>query len=173
MSIFHQQFTNSEIVAATGVTNFQLQNWLKRGQIVGQRDSAVEGGGSPGKHRRFSFFNLMEVAIAKALIDLGVSDMQRVTNAAAAFAHTGDCINGDRPARTPGLPFEKGQTLLIVGPERSEEYQILPTERLGLVAALAQHGVGAVVLNASKVFENTLRRAGFDPAAILREAYEG
>lgn len=170
MSIFHQQFTNSEIVAATGVTNFQLQNWLKRGQIIGH---GVEGGGSPGKHRKFSFFNLMQIAVAKALIDVGMTDMQQVTHAAGCFAHTGDMAIGNRPERIPGFPFKEGKTLLIAGPERSEEYQLLSSERLGLAAAIFKHGVGAVVINVSAVFENTLRRAGFDPIEITREAYKG
>lgn len=170
MSIFHQQFTNSEIVTATGVTNFQLQNWLKRGQIIGQ---GVEGGGSPGKHRKFSFFNLMEIAVAKALIDVGMSDMQRVTYAAAGFAHTGDGAIGNRPGRVPGCPFKEGKTLLLVGPNRTDEYQLLSSERLGLAAAILQHGIGAVVIDVSQVFEITLRRAGLDPAEAIREAYRG
>lgn len=173
MSIFHKQFTNSEIVTATGVTNFQLQNWLKRGQIVGQGEWEVEGGGSPGRHRRFSFFNLMEVAVAKALIYVGLTDMQRVTHVAAGFAHTGDNAIGSRPGRLPGLPFKEGKTLLIVGPDRVEEYQLKATERLGLAAAILLHGIGAVVIDVSEVFNNTLRRAGLDPAATIRAAYEG
>lgn len=171
MSIFQQQFTNSEIVTATGVTNFQLQNWLKRGQIVGQ---GVEGGGSPGKHRKFSFFNLMEIAVSKALIDTGLTDMQRVTHAAASFAHVGRGSIGDRPARQPGFPFKEGKTLLIVGPDRSREYQINRNDHpLGLLAAIKDHGIGAIVIDASDVFSLTLRRAGLDPAAALNEAYNG
>lgn len=172
MSIFHQQFTNSEIVAATGVTNFQLQNWLKRGQIVGQGDSEVGGGGGPGRHRRFSFFNLMEVAVAKALLDVGLTDMQRVTSAAVGFAHTGDGAIGSRPGRAPGCPFKEGKTLLIVGPNRTEEYQLLSSERLGLATAILQHGIGAVVIDVSEVFEITLHRARLDPAEAIRVAYE-
>ncbi|MTH34422.1 hypothetical protein GL279_07405 [Paracoccus limosus] len=171
MSIFHQQFANSEIVAATGVTNYQLQNWLKRGQIIGQ---GVEGGGSPGKHRRFSFFNLMEIAVSKALIDTGLTDMQRVTEAAAGFAHTGNGAIGDRPGRQPGFPFKDGKTMLIVGPERSAEYQIgLSDHPLGLLAAIKEHGIGAIVIDVSEVFSVTLRRAGLDPVAALNEAYNG
>lgn len=169
MSIFHQQFTNSEIVAATGVTNFQLQNWLKRGQIIGH---GVEGGGSPGRYRKFSFFNLMEIAVAKALIDVCMTDMQRVTEAAAGFAHTGNGAIGDRPGRQPGFPFKDGKTLLIVGPDRSGEYQIGPNDHpLGLLAAIKEHGMGAVVIDASEVFWVTLRRAGLDPEAAIKEAY--
>lgn len=165
---FQQQFTNGEIVAATGVTNVQLQNWLRRGQIIG---SGVEGGGSPGKHRRFSFFNLMEIAVATALIETGLTDMARVTNAARTFAHTGSVEVGNRARRLPGLPYEDGHTWLIVGTERTEEYQLLREDGLGFAAAIGQHGFGAVVLNITKVFNQTLRRAGLDPIEVMRAAY--
>lgn len=170
MSIFQQTFTNAQIVASTGVTNDQLQNWIRRDLIVGQ--GQIEGGGSPGRHRRFSFFNLMEIAIAKALLDAGLGDLQRTTQAAKHFAHVGRGEIGDRPERLPGFPFKDGKTLLIVGPRDAREYQVTQQERpLALYAAIKQHGIGALVIDASAVFETTLQRAGQDPALAMREAY--
>lgn len=172
MSIFHRRFLNAEIVLSTGVTNDQLQNWMKRGLIIGQ--DGVEGGGGPGRHRTFSFFNLMEVAIAKALIDAGQGDLQIATRTAKFFAHTGDGALPGKPARLPGLPFyvPNSKTLIISGAKRSEEYLLTGKDRpLSLYAAIMAHGSGATVIDASKVFQEVMTILDISAHFTLKEAY--
>ena len=112
--------------------------------------------------------------MAKALIDAGLSDLQSASKAAAMFAHTGDGPLPGKPGRASGFPFAVPgtKTLIIVGPNRSEEYALTAKDHpLALIAAIKGHGVGAVVIDASEVFERTLHRAGLDPVAAIKEAY--
>lgn len=98
MSIYQQRFTTGQVIAATGTTNASLQSWIRRGVIVGQKEGQIDMPGSPGIRRTFTFFNVMEIAIAKALTDGGM-DVTGAFQAGAMFAHSGD------ESRQPAMPF--------------------------------------------------------------------
>ncbi|WP_265502209.1 MerR family transcriptional regulator [Paracoccus beibuensis] len=163
---------NAEIVGATGVTNDQLQNWMKRGLIIGQ--AHVEGGGKPGKHRTFSFFNLIEISIAKALLDVGHTDLKLISRSAAEFAHVGTSRPG-RPRRLPGLPFgvPNSRTLFIVSPTRADAFLLQEgTSALAFYAAAMPGGSGATIIDASRVFDDVMTILGISAQLTLREEYE-
>jgi len=172
----HITFTTGQVVAATGVANESLQNWLKRELIVGQK--AIEGGGSKGRQRRYSFFNVIEIAMAKALIDAGLTALEPAFHAAHVFAHTGDS------RRLPACPFNQrpGYTLLLAGPGWADTFFMAPDAKaLELYAALVPQGrIGATFINASRVFDNVCSRlmeitgdSQFHPEAVLEAAYSG
>lgn len=172
MTILGRRFFNAEVLHATGITNDQLQNWMKRGLIISAED--VEGGGGPGRYRTFSFFNLMEVAIAKALIDAGQGDLRLVTRAAQVFAHTGNGPLPGKPARLPGLPFNvpESRTLMLSSPQRSEEYLLTKKDgALSLYAAIRSHGAGATVIDATDAFRVAMTRLDISPDFEMRAAY--
>jgi len=174
MTIYQQTFTTGQIVEATGVTNMNLQNWLKRNLIVGQKD--IQGGGSPGRHRQYSFFNLIEIAMAKALTEAGMTDMPTVFQAASSFSHGGT----HRPItaeRLPGMPFDisEGRTLLIAGPQWSEVIFFKNDESaISLFAKMRPRGsaLRCVVIDATDVFLRVIRAIGLEPHTVIREAYE-
>jgi hypothetical protein len=60
-------YTFADVMRLTGATKSHLTHWLKEGII----DAAVSPGAGPGYHRRFSFFNLVEAAIALEMNRLG------------------------------------------------------------------------------------------------------
>jgi len=176
MNIFHAKFSTGQIAQATGVNNDTLQNWMKRGLIVGQRE--IEGGGSQGRHRQYSFHNLMEIAAAKALVDAGMSDLKSVFYAAHMFAHTGNAMPNNRvPERVPGCPYNgTGITLLVAGMGWADEVFLSPKDTaLGLYTKLMnrahQSMEGCVLVNASQVFDRAVAGIGHHPEAVLAIAY--
>lgn len=167
MNIFHAKFSTGQVVEATGVSNDTLQNWLKRKLVVGQKD--IDGGGSQGRHRQFSFFNLIEIATAKALIEVGMTDLKSAFYAAGYFAHTGDA------ERAPGCPFNKetGITLLVAGQGWARDVFLSPTgSALELYNQIVQRGsIGATIVDMSQVFNLVTARVGYHPEAVLEIAY--
>jgi hypothetical protein len=173
-SPFSHTFSNRQVVEATAATSDNIQNWIVRGHLTGS--SLPEGGGSQGKHRRFSFHNLMEVAVAKALINAGLSNLDDVFLAAKHFAHIAD-TQDNKIRRLPGLPYRDGITLLIAGSGSYKAIKIGGAKRddLDLFAEMSGTNTGritgAVWLDASEIFRQVMTRAGFDPDAVMREAY--
>ena len=65
-------YSSSEVQSLTGVSRNQLTHWTDAGLLVA--DIAEAGG--RGKHRRFSFMNLVEAVVAKRLTGYGASRTQ-------------------------------------------------------------------------------------------------
>jgi hypothetical protein len=175
-NIFQAKFSTGQIVKATGVSNASLQTWLKRGIIAGHRDADIEGGGSPGLHRRFSFFNLMEIATAKAMIDCGVSDLATAFKAARTFAHIGaGPLPGETPERQPGLPFNDGRTLLCVGQSGGSYVECWKPGKdpLANIRIALGHPIGFVVIDMTALFDRVAASLEYHPQAILDFAYSG
>jgi hypothetical protein len=179
MDIYNERYSTSQVTAATGLPNHTLQSWLKRDLLVSPPGAPIEGGGNPGVHRRFSFQSIVEIAIAKALCDIGLATANAI-KAGAHFAHFGQAVAyypGEQlenfTPRRAGLPFKNssgGKTLICVSDETSGEFLWYPgTDIFTLIGN--KFGNGFVVLNASEVFERTVRALGFDPADVMTRAY--
>lgn len=176
MNIFHAQFSTGQVVDATGVSNATLQSWLKRELVVGQKDNPIVGGGSPGMHRRYSFFNVMEIAIAKALVDAGLGDLTVAFDAARRFAHVGCGRIGDRPERLPSVPYNTagiaGMTLLCVAGESSSITLWQPgKDPLPNISFELGHSDGFVLLKVDPVFERVVSKLGYQPHEVRQLAY--
>lgn len=176
MNIFHDQFSTGQVIAATGVSNATLQSWLKRDLIIGHKTSApIAGGGTPGAHRRYSFFNVMEIAVAKALLDAGAGNVSDAFKAASHFAHTGQGpLPGLSPERAPGLPFTTSAggclTLVCMSGNMSLETPYQPG--CDFYANVRNRlGPGCVVLEVNGLFERVTARLGYDFRDVLKDAY--
>lgn len=173
MNIFHETFSSGQVIDAAGITNHALQSWLRRDLVIGQKK--IEGGGSPGSYRRFSFRNVMEIAIAKALTDVGASSLESAFRAANLFAHVGGTEPGDNVDRIPGLPFDWRNgprlTILVVAGDRaavthwSQGCDFYVTARHRLDAR------GFVSLEVDPIFERVAHVLGYDYRDILNFAY--
>jgi DNA-binding transcriptional MerR regulator len=92
------------------VTNVPLPTlgrWLDRGTIKQSRRDKSSGGS--GQHRQFSRNTIVQIAIAKQLIDLGIS--AGPANAAASLFTE----HGQRD-RAAGEPFAQGRAILVIRP---------------------------------------------------------
>lgn len=173
MNIFHDRFTTGQVIAATGLPNHTLQSWLKRDLLIGKPGAPIEGGDGSGSHRRFTFYTIMEIAVAKALADLGLSAAHAI-KAAQHFAHTGHGQIGANPARNPGLPFDNrvggGFTLVCVAGERSTECFWQPGKDV-FANLRYQLGEGFVILEINDLFDRVLDALGYHPSAVMEIAY--
>lgn len=180
MNIFINDYSAADVSDATGVPPATLQNWLKRGVIVGHREGQIIGGGSPGRYRRFSFNAVMEIAVAAAFVKMGVA-LETAFLAGAKIAHIGEAYSfwvgeGEAPPaslRKPGLPWPRSQGDTLV---------TIQDGKPGIVRSVAGanplwdmfgggHPEGFCVVNASKIFDRVATRLGHHPSEILASAY--
>ncbi|CAH1653441.1 conserved hypothetical protein [Hyphomicrobiales bacterium] len=166
MSIFNAEFVTGQVLVAADVTNSALQTWIRRNLLVGHKNHEIDMPGSPGIKRKFSFFNVMEIAIAKALVDLGV-ELADAFKAAALFAHTGD------DDRLPSLPFRGvGFTLLCVSGPHSHAVQWKPdVDTVADVRVMLRQPKGWTTLEVMPVFDRVTVTLGYHPSAVVDEAY--
>ena len=180
MDLLNRKYTAQSVALATGTTAKQITDWCNQGQIVGQREPLGKG-----RKREFSFFNVMEVAGAVALMEVGIRSPADAFKAAGYFSHISsggsgwvgdDAITDDDPHRWPGLPyhFSEGDTFLAVWGDMSEvvlsddgtvnTYSIFPAMR---------RPAGFILLNMSAVFAQVMHRMALDYREVLDEAYDG
>lgn len=172
MSILQEQFKAADIVLAADVKPSKLQLWIHRRVIVG--GDKIQGGRGPGHHRKFTFYNVMEVAIANALLEAGLNDLKVAFSAAAIFAHTS---KGSRAgmARLPGLPFEAIPGVDTIFAVSGEQTCVVPNDgegdALGEIQRRLKHPNALFVVDASQVFEWVCSSLGIDAHQALVEAY--
>lgn len=181
MELLTRKFSATEVTEITGVTKYNLQSYLTRGHLsFGGED--IEGGAVQGKRRSFYFYTVMQIALAKSLIDLGMTAKSAFSHV-AEFSHTGGDPFMDEPGRWAGLPHhhEHGETILAVSGDRNSlgcwkmgEGDYLAKTLASLGGSQGALGVeGAVLVNASLVFAGVCRRLGLHPFEVLDEAYAG
>lgn len=171
MGIFDQWFSTPQVGAATDAGENKIQNWLKRGRVVGI--DKISGGGSQGSHRRFTFNGAMEIGIAEALLHAGFKDVERAFKAATVFAHSGLCTDLFTIERKPGCPCPgPGRTIMLVGPEAHFIIYADDTTTINSISALLHRcGGGATIIDAGLVFNRVVTRLGFQAGEVLNEAY--
>lgn len=184
MDIFNKSYTAQEIAEVTGTTVKNMANWADRGLIVSVNKDEV----GRGKARTYSWFMLMQVACATAIMDLGSDSPKNAFDAAAHFAHFGKGQSGwvgepptDRAVRWPGLPFHhmRGITMLYIAGQNSTVrlHRIWNKEPFSesyfqLEDDLRQSR-GHIALNVSEIFKEVCGRLGADYRVALDDAYRG
>lgn len=165
MKIFHEEFSTGQILKAADVSNAALQTWIRRGLIVGQKDTGIDMPGQPGKRRAFTYFNAVEIATAAALV-AGGCDLRDAFQAGAHFAHAG--TNG----RIPGLPFKDGLTVLCVAGDRSAD---LRWAKGVDIYVSARHALGQplsiTMLDMNELIDRVCVALGHHPQKVIDQAY--
>ncbi|TDX28023.1 hypothetical protein [Rhodovulum visakhapatnamense] len=170
MDFWNETWKAEAVAKAAGLPKEKLQLWLGRNHVLGQ---GMGGGGEKGRHRRFEFRNVMEIAIARALVDQGHRPADAF-KAAAVFAYSAVQHPG-----TPGLPLDPvgGDTFMAVAGDKVT-INYLPTGRGAMADFLAdltgpegnERDLEAfTMVNASAVFRAVCRELTLDASAILRE----
>lgn len=169
-NVLAETYASGQVAEAADITMSTLQNWLKRGVIIGHRD--IGGGGARGRHRRFTFFNVMEVATAAALTKLGVADLPLAFNAAATFAHSGEGELPGRPARLPSAPYRASRTLLAFAGTRVEVMPyVLGEDVLAVIRADLGRPEGVILLDLNDLFDRVCARLSMHPEAVMDQVY--
>ncbi|MCF3595478.1 helix-turn-helix domain-containing protein [Rhodobacteraceae bacterium LMO-12] len=166
-------FSASELSELTGAKPDSIQNWLKRDLIIGHKK--ITGGGGQGKHRRFTFHNMIEVAMAQTLINLHMGSKEAFA-ASANFAHAGGGgTTFNMPKRDPGLPFHfnHGETIFGVAGGWTFEELWKPGSSRDTYGNLRQHlhADHFLTVNASEVFNLVCARMDVHPYKVLDAAY--
>jgi hypothetical protein len=180
MDLLNRKYTAQSVALATGTTAKQITDWCNQGQIIGQKGTLGKG------HRReFSFFNVMEVAGAVSLMEIGIRSPADAFKAASHFAHTapggsgwvvdGEIIEGDsKPKRWPSLPYHPrdGETFLVVSGDLSKVVLSQRGELNTFSFFSRPRPAGFILLNMSEVFRAVTQRMALDYREALDEAYE-
>lgn len=173
MELFTRTFTSQSVAVATDVEPKAIQNWVWRGLINGHRDAEGKG------HRvKFTWFNIMEIALATELVELGIS-IQDAFAAAQRFAHVSSgstTSDGDGdPFRSPALPWhhERGTTFLFLW-NGGCVVRLLDDHgqvNLAQVAPYPSRKTAYVALDVSEIFSRVCTRMNLHPLEVLDEAY--
>lgn len=177
MDLLNRTFTAQSVALATGCTAKQITDWCNMGRIIGQREPLGRGNA-----RKFSWFNLMEIAIAAELMNIGLSSVQDAFSAAQRFAHFGEAQGGwvgdevvTEQMRIPAMPWNhlKGQTVLFVYKGGSAIKLIGFDGKVNLWNITPQHShyTGFIAVNVSEVFASVCNRMALDYREVLDEAY--
>ncbi|MBI1172574.1 hypothetical protein GC209_14350 [bacterium] len=181
MELLTRKFTAQSVALATGATAKEIANWADRGLIVGQREPLGKG-----FKRAFSWFNVMEIGGAAALMRIGINSPADAFAASQWFSHgsdgaTGymvqddDAIREDQDAeRLPGLPYHylDGTTYLCVSGGKA---QVALSRDGTLDLKEINRGLnvplGFIALNVSRLFNGILQRMALSSVEVLDEAY--
>lgn len=182
MNIFDQTYTAQAVATAVGCEAKQISDWCNLGRIVGQREPLGKG-----RSRKFSWFNVMEIAIAYDLMSIGIRSPQDAFAVAQNFSHSNDGSEDDTGewiddaarvdeghVRHAALPFHysHGVTFLFVIGNKSKVTLSKDgtVDLLNLGADFRQAG-GFIVANVSEIFTQTSHRLGLDYRSVLDAAY--
>lgn len=173
-SVFHRRFDLEETARAVGVSPVTVKSWLAKGHVWRGPSAAAEGGGGARRSWAFGFYTVMEMGVAKTLLDYGPSALGPAFLAAQAFAHMGEEFDGLR--RVPSLPFrESGVGTLLVATNGCGV--VVPWQPGKDVYAVARHYLGRpegfVILDCDAVFARVVTGLGLDRNDVMRAAYAG
>jgi hypothetical protein len=183
MSLFEQRFSTETAADAAGMRASALQTWLRRKVVCGHETFPLEGGGSSGAYRSWSFRNVMEVAVVQTLVSAGI-DLDRARPAGLTFAYTGSSIGtgvvsyGEAPTmREPGFPFyvpgevvrtfgyvAKGRGAAVIGAPAGFDHAEAAMVALGRPSVWTR-------FDGNDIFFRVCERLGVIPLTALRDAY--
>ncbi|WP_172332455.1 hypothetical protein [Mangrovicoccus sp. HB161399] len=162
--MINREYSLSEVAGFLGMNPVTVKSWAKH--VPG---NYFEGGGSAGKHRRFSFNALMQLAVVAELVKmLPREDFERAFSVAATFAYT------DHEGREVGLPHHPnvGMTYMLVTDDLSHIFvQDRSTPDLSKLPVPTSHLKRICVLNLTNIFCGVASAVGTGGFAVLDGAY--
>lgn len=187
MELLDKTYSAGEVSTAAAVATPTVADWASKGFIAGQREPLGRG-----RRRAFSWSNIIEIAGAAALMDIGVRSPTDAFRAAVRFSHAGSSHGGwiddagtahehdPSPLRLPGLPYpiQQGLTFLLVAGDQSAV--ILIDRKTSFLDALVKlkgmsptRPSGFIALDMTRTFLLVTERLGLDGHEILKTAYNG
>lgn len=176
VDLFNQTYTAQTVALATGATAKQITDWTNQGLIIGQNKRPGRG-----RAREFSWFNVMEVAAAMALMEIGIRSPADAFRFAQHFAHFGDGGGGwvgrddGEPERLPGVPFHhgRGRTILCVAGGEAHIALVRHRKPFDLEALRWSLGrpIAMIVLDVTEIFRAVTLRMSLDYGEVLDAVY--
>lgn len=161
---WNNEFGFGQVVDATGASASVIKSWLHKGVVVGYRK--ISGGRPEGKRRGYKLHTVLELAIAKAILDNGPSDLASAFHAANHFAHGGD------EHRPPGVPFQTGFTYLVVSGNHYEVFNHIPGKDFMPDLRFVSRGrEGMVLIDINAVFDRVTSALGIHPQEAIDVMY--
>lgn len=171
MELLNREFTAKSVALALGIEARTVSDWATRELFTGQK-----GGGIQGKNRSFSFFNLMEAAVAQEMIEQFHLAPSTAFPLVQGFAHAGSFVpnEGVLSPRIPSMPFHycEGVTYLIVF-DGSAHVRLSVAGEVNLwdFPPLHSHTTAYMILNLSEIFAKIMGRLSLDWREVQDEAY--
>ena len=172
MMLTQKEFSVQDVAAATGTQPRNISDWVSRGYILGNFEE--------GKHRRFSFSNVMEIALCVAAMQRFGFTPERAFRLAAIFAYIGEGGAGwigeedTTPERHPGAPFHYSEGFTFVVAQGDHSEVVLSKDgKIDMTGFPPDYldTVGLLVLNVSAIFMNVCARLGQDHRLVLDGIY--
>ena len=152
------------VATATGATQTTIKSWLHKGVVVGA--NSIIGGGQRGKPRHFTLNSVIEIGVAKCILDNGPSDLASAFHAAHIFAHTGD-------GRNSAMPFNDAGTLLFVAGQRAHVLNYQPKQDYDNIVRTALGRPEAFIrIDMLQVFDRIVSGLGLEPRDVIAASYE-
>jgi hypothetical protein len=171
MGIDSETFQLGKVAKAAGVPTQTVKVWVHTGRVTTQN---VTGGRDERSRRNFPFFAVMELATAKAVLDVAFQRaIDRAFAAAQMFAHTNTgFVDGITSDRHGGYPFAEGRTLLCASSDRVgiinlQDGQDLTHEIRRAIGA----PIALVIVDMNAVFDRVVRALDFDPRDEIDAMY--
>ncbi len=174
--ILKQNFTLAQIGEILEKSPGTMRTHITRGLVTGQGPRDTRGGKPANKHGRFSFYTLMEFALAYHLNEKLGLQLDQSFEHAVSFTHLGNSADSSGlPDRRPALPFhhEHGDTICAISEKATIEVPLDEKSGAHLYYTLRSR-LGSddfIVVNASRIFERVCWRMSMDYRAVLDEAY--
>lgn len=175
-NIFSQEFSLGDVALASGASPQTIKSWLHKGVVIGHRK--ITGGGGAGKRRKYTFFNIMEIATAKAILDVATPSLgiEIAFKAAQVFAHVGGADNLVLD-RCPSVPFDTAEikhrkTLLCLSGNHARVIcydvgsDIIPSIRTSLMQP-----EGMIIMEMNDIFDRVTDSLGYRAEDVFLSAY--
>ena len=168
------RFSSAQTAKAASIKPTLLHTWMRRYFDAIDDRHQIEGGGTRGHDRTFSYYDVMNIALAARLVDVGVPVVDAL-KAGACFAYTYMNIPGYR--REPGMPFHDAKrppvTLVIVSPKGPA---VVPYDRqtdpFKEINILLGNPDAFTVFPVHACWIDVCVKLGFVPSDVLNAAYE-
>ena len=175
--ILNENFTLARIAEVVKKKPATLRTHINRSLVTSRGSRNIHGYEPTGKHSRFSFFTLMEFAMAYHLYDDMGLQLETSFKHAAHFAHvSGGGTVFNLPIRYGALPFhhKHGETLWGISGDNSHEIPTNsePGKNLYIMMRHELQSSDFILVNASKVFERVCARLEIHPLEALDEVYQ-
>lgn len=179
--LLSQKYTLAQVGEILDRNPSTLRTHINRGFVTAWGPRHKDGDKPAGKHSQFTYFTVIEFALAYHLNSRLGLQLDAAFDAARHFAHFGDAGSARRPGaaasieREPGVPFhhKHGRTLYAFNTKGSYSVAI-PNGGSEIALDRVRRALGGNTFScveANELFDQICSRLGLHPYTVLDEIY--